>query len=70
MDSETSYDPHALAEAETYLIGFLEHSDPPRDADLFEITEAAKDHHDRTGDWNLADAGQQSIEDLLARHAK
>lgn len=65
-----SDDLQGLAEAETYLVNFLEHSDPPRDADLFEITEAAKDHHNSTGSWDLDNADQQVIEDLLARHAK
>lgn len=65
-----SYDPQDLADAETYLINFLEHSDPPRDADLFEITEAARDYHDTTGNWDLPNASHDSVEELLARHAK
>lgn len=64
------YDPQALADAETYLIQFLEHSDPPRDANLFEITDAALDHHDTTGSWDLHGADPQTIENLLVRHAK
>ncbi|MDV5999536.1 hypothetical protein IUU84_08115 [Kocuria rhizophila] len=65
-----NYDPQALANAETYLINFLEHSTPPRQADLFEITEAARDYHDTTGNWELGGAGRDAIEELLARHAK
>lgn len=44
----SSYDPQALAHAGTCLINFLEHADPPRDAHLFLITDAAQDYHDST----------------------
>lgn len=64
-----SHDPHALANAETFLVNFLEHSDPPRDANLFRITEAAKDYYDRAGNWDIEAADPQTIEDLLSRHA-
>lgn len=65
-----TYDPQALADAETYLINFLEHSDPARDASLYEISQAARDYHDTTGDWDLSTARKDLIEGLLARHAK
>ncbi|MDR7375229.1 hypothetical protein J2X28_002228 [Kocuria rhizophila] len=65
-----NYDPQALADAETYLVNFLENSNPRRDASMFEITEAAQDFHASTGGWDVAGASAHSIEDLLARHAK
>lgn len=64
------YDPQALADAETYLIQYLLHSDPPRDASLFELTDAAQDHHNTTGSWDLHNADAKTVEDLLARHGK
>lgn len=64
------YDSHALADAETYLIHVLESSDPPRDAGLYEITEAAKDYHDTTGNWDIRDADLDLVEEILARHGK
>lgn len=64
------HDPQALADAETYLIHVLEHSDPPRDAEMFNITEAARDYHDTTGDWDIRRAEHGTVEELLARHAK
>ncbi len=63
-------DPHALAEAETYLIHVLETSDPPRDASEFNITAAVKDYHASAGDWDIRQADQATVEELLARHAR
>ncbi|MDI3329747.1 MAG: hypothetical protein QJR09_03285 [Micrococcus sp.] len=63
-------DPQALADAETYLIHVLETSDPPRDADLYHITQAAQDYHSSTGTWDLHSAEPEEVEELLARHAK
>lgn len=65
-----NYDPQALAGAETYLVNFLENSDPRRDASSFKITEAAQDFHDTTGGWDVAGAGPQVVEELLTRHGK
>jgi hypothetical protein len=64
------YDPRALADAENYLIEVLETSSPPRDAELYHITEAARDYQSTTGSWNLREADSSTVEDLLARHAK
>lgn len=64
------YDPQALADAETHLIHVLETSDPPRDTELYRITEAAQDYHDITGNWDIRQADLGSVEEVLARHAK
>lgn len=37
-----------------YLIQYLQHSDPPRDANLFELSDAAQEHYDITGSWATA----------------
>lgn len=63
-------DPKALADAETYLVHVLESSDPPRDANAFNITQAAQDYHDTTGNWDIRQAEPRVAEELLARHAK
>lgn len=63
-------DPQALAAAETYLVNFLDNSNPRRDAGLYEITDAAQEFHATTGGWDVASADTQTVEDLLARHAK
>ncbi|QCU78040.1 hypothetical protein E7744_07460 [Citricoccus sp. SGAir0253] len=64
------HDPHALAEAETYLVHVLETSTPPRDAAAFNLTAAATDFHETTGSWDLRQAGPDAVEELLARHAR
>lgn len=65
-----NYDPRALADAENYLIDVLESSNPPRDASVFNITAAAQEYHATAGDWNIGQAGQDTVEELLARHAR
>jgi hypothetical protein len=63
------HDPHALAEAENYLLQVLERSDPPRSASEFNITQAAQEYHSTAGDWDIAQADPDTVEQLLARHA-
>lgn len=65
-----NHDPRALADAENYLIHFLESSTPPREASEFNITAAATDYHATTGDWNIGGADRDTVEELLARHAR
>lgn len=62
------YDPQALAQAETHLIHVLEHADPPRDASRYNVTAAAQDYHDRTGNWGIQDADPELVEQVLADH--
>lgn len=63
-------DQQALADAETYLIEVLETSDPPRNPALYNITEAAEEYHNTTGDWEIRQASRDTVEGLLLRHAK
>lgn len=63
-------DPRALAAAETYLVRVLETSDPPRDADEFNVTAAAQDYRATTGSWEIDQADPSTVEELLARHAR
>lgn len=62
------HDPEALADAETYLIHVLETSTPPREASHYNITQAAEDYHETTGNWDIRQAELQTVEELLARH--
>lgn len=64
------HDPHALADAENHLIQVLHSSNPPRDASEFNITAAAKDYHGTAGSWDIAQADPDTVEELLARHAR
>ena len=61
-------DSQALAQAETDLIHVLEHSDPPRDAASFNVTEAARDFHETTGSWDVRNADSETVEAVLAKH--
>ncbi|WP_122263757.1 hypothetical protein [Ornithinimicrobium cerasi] len=64
------YDPHALADAENHLIQVLHTSSPPRDAGEFNVTAAAKDYHATAGTWDIDQADLDTVEELLARHAR
>ncbi|GAA1745302.1 hypothetical protein [Kocuria aegyptia] len=62
------HDPQALAQAETYLLHVLEHSDPPRDASRYNVTAAARAYHDRTGNWDVRGGDPELVEQVLAEH--
>lgn len=57
-------------DAEKYLIETLVNSDPPRDPSSCNITAAAQEYYDTTGSWDLEQADEATVEQLLARHLK
>lgn len=62
--------PQLLAEAETYIIHVLETSDPRREASGYHVTAAARECHERSGNWDLQELELDILEEVLAQHAK
>lgn len=62
--------PQLLAEAETYIIHVLETSDPRREASGYNVTATAQECHESSGNWDLQDLDRDTLEKVLARHAK
>lgn len=63
-------DPAAQAEAETYLVHVLENSEPAREASAYNVTQAATEYRETSGDWDIRSADSDTVERILAKHAK
>lgn len=62
--------PQQLAEAETYIIHVLENSNPRREASGYNVTATAQECHEISGNWNLQALDRDTLEEVLAKHAK
>ena len=62
--------PQQLAEAETYIIHVLESSNPRREASGYNVTATAQECHEISGNWNRQALDRDTLEEVLAKHAK